>query len=892
MALKDASIELSTRPDMKTIKPQRLGFLCRSHEHHRQHRLVCAVVAFVDFNRPDLPLSEVDLWKTVGAELGGAPLDEVLPKRRGELLLDAKAFPPGPRPASACVVRAAIGKIDKRLGVVGDRFWETLSREPIPFSEMPLSYARAFGGDGYAANPGGKGIHPIATANGPLHPLPNIEDPNRLVRGPADRPPPAGFGPYDLSWPQRASKAGTSDRKWFEELFPGLASDVDESMFNMAPEDQQLDGFFVGDEAFTLENMHPDKPVIRSRLPGLRARCFVHQRAASVTALREVEMRLDTVRLIPHVERAIVIFRGVVDVAEDDAADVLQVMIACEDLGAPRPVEHYREVFHRRLDPKHGFLYSLQDHELLPPRLRESLQAASSAPDPSHPVVGEGHLAKNFRQRAVDEVAKINQDLAARGLPTQHLDAIASPAAPAAFDPEAVAQLMDDALAQAERAKQDAMKRANEARAQARARFAELGIDEEAAQLMKGKTGGPPEFRADAELAALATTATSARRRNAPMLDLERKLADPAFTERLRRAEQAQTDVYRRFAHLQAAAAGRPRKELREARARAEVALAARQSLATHDFTCADLTGLDFRGADLRGAFLDGCVLRGVDLSGSQLEGAVLARAQLAGARLDGARLTSANLGAADLEGASFDGADLSGAVLADANLRRTRLRQANLLGADLMGAKLDQTDLAGAVLADLVFLRVTMRDVSFDGADLRKTIFLESSVERVDFSRANMTSAVFLATRFERPVFRGADLTNLRVVGASFLEDGDFREANLTGANLRGVQLARSDFTAATLTGADFSEADLRDCNLSRVRARGARFVRSQASNASFEVADLMDAVLDKAVLLAANLSHANLFQADLARVRLDTATRFDGANLKRARLRPGART
>ena len=51
------------------------------------------------------------------------------------------------------------------------------------------------------------------------------------------------------------------------------------------------------------------------------------------------------------------------------------------------------------------------------------------------------------------------------------------------------------------------------------------------------------------------------------------------------------------------------------------------------------------------------------------------------------------------------------------------------------------------------------------------------------------------------------------------------------------------------------------------------------------------MDALLGGATLHGANFRGANLFGADLARIRVDTATSFEDANLKRARIQPKAR-
>src|SRR5262249_31570085 len=75
---------------------------------------------------------------------------------------------------------------------------------------------------------------------------------------------------------------------------------------------------------------------------------------------------LDTVRLIPHRERGILLYRGVLKVREDDARDVLDVVAACEAMGEPKTVEHYETVLAQRKDKKKRHLYALRDRDLMP----------------------------------------------------------------------------------------------------------------------------------------------------------------------------------------------------------------------------------------------------------------------------------------------------------------------------------------------------------------------------------------------------------------------------------------------------------------------------------------------------------------------------------------------
>ncbi len=492
---------------MKSIKPQRLGVLARPFEHQGAFHLAVSVLAFFPFEEPSQLLTEVALWKFLPQELGdGAALDTGMPKARAEVLLTAKAYPARNKAQGACQVRLRLGKVDKTLYAVGDRFWKgSTPTEPVPFTELPITYANAYGGEGYPQNPLGKGFAPVRTPKGEVHPLPNIEHPKQLVSSPKDRRPPAGFGPYELTWPQRFSKSGTYDEKWLKESFPGFAKDIDWTFFNTAPEDQQFEGYLQGDEAFTLEHMHPDKPLIQGRLPGLKTRVFINKRKGQGEEFLELATRLDTVHLFPRAERGVLLFRAVSPVAEDDAADVLQLMVACEAPEAPRPVEHYRRVLAERLDRERGYLAALRDSDLMPaPRAAAKPLAEERLDLPPPP---EKRLEKNQRRRAELELERMREQIRQQGLdPDKHV--------PAALPPDPPAPNLDDlgayietAMATADQKMLEAQTNRTKAQQEARERCKELGLDyDKLLEKNQGKQGGPPKYSADAELARMRQT--------------------------------------------------------------------------------------------------------------------------------------------------------------------------------------------------------------------------------------------------------------------------------------------------------------------------------------------------------------------------------------------------
>ncbi|HZF50307.1 MAG TPA: DUF2169 domain-containing protein [Polyangiaceae bacterium] len=293
------------------------------------------------------------------------PSDFADAKLRAEVMLRGSCHTPGGWPRGECPVSLKVGAWSKTLAVFGPRSWQdglagASPREPSSFTVMPLRWARAFGGTG--ENPVGVSL------DGDL--LPNIELPGRRIERRGDRPPPAGFGPINPAWAPRAGKVGVRYGASYAGRTPFYAEDFDWTHFQAAPADQQLDGFFAGDEEVVLTNLHPDHAVLRTRLPGLRVRCFVNDIAK---AFREVRLLLDTLFIEADAGQILLTWRGRTPVADTELEDVTTVLVASEPLAErPREIDHYRGVLERyEADP-------LEIGEHLPPEQAALFKAKGS----------------------------------------------------------------------------------------------------------------------------------------------------------------------------------------------------------------------------------------------------------------------------------------------------------------------------------------------------------------------------------------------------------------------------------------------------------------------------------------------------------------------------------
>lgn len=870
---------------MKTIKPIRLGLLCKVFEKDGEPYFVVTLLAGFHLDSPRSFLVEPNIWKLVGDELGAATiLDECMPKLRGELLVTGRAIPMGGAARPACAVRVKLGAIDKTLYVVGDRRFTALGvTEPEPFTEMPVTWQNAFGGEGYATNPLGKGFRPIAGEGGEVHPLPNVEDPRSLVGSPGDKPVPAGFGAYDPTWPQRFSKVGTYDAAWFKERFPELARDMDWGFFNVAPPDQQIDGYFQGDEAFVIENMHPEKPIIDGALPDVTARCFITQKTDEGEIFREIATRIDTVHLFPTKERGLLVFRGVLPIREDDAADVVHIVAGLEARGELRPAEHYQAVLAQRLDKQKAHIHALRDKDLMPSRPADGSIKQDQPDNTAALMRPENLVQKNLRRKAERQAEEQREQLRQRGLNPEGL----VPPLPPEEEPPGLDDLpeyMERVMDEAEQKKAEGEERRAQAEQAARAECAKHGLDFDAiTRDARARAGGPPKFSAKQEAERLRDTAQMARNGGVEWSELQAKVANPRLEEQLLKLEQQLFASYRALAHHFPAASrleGDAAKHLRD-----EVVAGHRegQSFAGRDLTGADLSHLDLRGIDLTGALLEAAALTGADLREARLEGAVLARADLVGADLTGAKLAGVNFGAAKLgDVKARGGVDLTGAILAKADLRGADLQGALLSNADLSEAIVEGADLRGIVAKHLNVMNGNLSGADLSGADLQKCLFFEVNVEEANFRGANLSSSVFVAARGDRAVFRGATLDNLRLVKESSFAGADFRGATLRAANLRGTRLAGSDFTDANLERAELSECDLTGARLDYAVMTEAMLIRTDLSGASMVGADLMQGLLRKAKVSRTKLDDANLFRVDASKMRGDAETSLKGANVK----------
>ena len=680
---------------MKIIKDESLAILTRIFGHRGRYFLAASALLGFRLHAAGGLLTEEELWSGAANNLGRQEaLDLGMPKPCGEVLVSGFCFPPGGAPAAATTTGFRVGGIEKKLVVIGDRFWIDMKNprhtSPRPFTSMPLTWERAFGGRDYEPNPCGRGIGARKLKDGrSVFPLPNLEDPRHPVATPDDRPPPAGFSPLGMSWPGRLRGLGTFDERWLREGWPGFPEDFDFSYFNMAPRDQRQHDFFRGDERISTLHLTEKEAGLEAALPGLRARLFLMRKNDADRDWRETKSSLDTVWLFPSDGMGVVIWHGVWGISDDEGEDVAVVMAVLEPLGAPpgdAAGHEYRLVHAGDGKPQREKMDAAFPDEtpemqgtpsvaaagvvtagaaaLTPAPAVFAGEAAAAPPPPELPPEFAGYaplsgtppsgataeeMAAFYERQAVRENERLEAYLRSSGIdPTA---APPPPELPPEFAGYAPLSGTPPSGATAEEMAAFYEIQTRKAQGHLEEYLRSIGIDPEAAASLPSA----PAFPSAEEIIAAVTALPGDNR------DLVTALKEMQAEQRA--VETTTAALLDQGGEVPPAVAPAPPVTPRKgeeppvADPGARIREIERRLAGSRDLSGMDLTGVEWRsfvlaGADLSGANLEGAMLAGHDLTGVNFSRALLSAIDLSGCVLAGAVMAGANASRAKMAGA------------------------------------------------------------------------------------------------------------------------------------------------------------------------------------------------------------------------------------------------
>ncbi len=235
------------------------------------------------------------------------PSEYHLGKLATDIIVLGDAHVPQDQQAKTLDVSLTVGELSKTVKILGDRVWQNgIPSQPQPFTSMPLSYEKAYGGvckaedgsllSGEERNPIGVGyLGDYKEADMEGTPLPNIEDPEQLIQSLKDQPQPAGFGAIPPHWHPRAGYAGTYDEAWEENRMPYLPLDFDKQFFNAAHPGLIYPGYLQGGELVSISNMHPNGN-LQFQLPAIH----LMARARIGNRVQPLSFNLETLILEPN----------------------------------------------------------------------------------------------------------------------------------------------------------------------------------------------------------------------------------------------------------------------------------------------------------------------------------------------------------------------------------------------------------------------------------------------------------------------------------------------------------------------------------------------------------------------------------------------------------------
>ena len=725
--------------------------------------------------------------------------DFVPQKPRADLLLVGKCYTPGGRLASACRPIFQVGSRSKSIGVFGNRYWKGLLKsmsDPEPFKEMEIRYENSYGGEGYKRNPIGKGYWKKQKDEGSkIWPLPNIEDPQDLIKSTSSNPEPTGFGPLNMMWEQRFSKAGTYKKEWQEERWPWYPRDLDWGFFNSAPLGMQVEDYLKGDEKLYLENLHPEISQYHSQLPGLRARCFVNKydpEDETQTHFEEVSLKLDTLWVDMELEKLILVWRGNTPIHDIKLKDIESIFSVTEPLSEPgKEAEFYWDELEER--------FSEAEEE----KEDEEDEAYWKAFDEDFEAFDKEFEEMDLEFAQMDKEFAVLEAEAQRAFEKNTKMALARGLDPAILDKPAEGKTLQEA--------QSVLKAIKARLEKTNPEHAEHIQEVDLAVLKDAEEMDKAEEEFDQEMA-----------------DLDEP---PMTRESVQEAAEKKDSL---------AGKNLSRLDL------------SGMDLSGLDFTEADLRDSILKLTNLSKANLFEADLSGADMTEADLSDAILDEAYLSKAVLTGARLTGLSLNEADLSGLQLEGADFSGskgrwADFSESNLEKAVFAGCKLPQADFSACKVNEADFRGSELQSAQFYQVQAVKIDLESADVSE---LQAS-EKSDFTEANCRNirgkgSIWEESILDRANYSGAMLEDAILSDVS-AKQTRFIRANLGNATFEDSCLDGAVFTEANLLRASFERASLIGTDLSRTNLYESSFWEAKTLNTNVHGANLKNATRPK---------------------------------------------
>jgi uncharacterized protein YjbI with pentapeptide repeats len=925
---------------MKVIKPQLLGFLWRTYRRDGNCLALTGMVPF-PLVSPDTPITEQEMWRTIRTELPeNGVWDEGMPKDRGEVLFRARAYAPGGVPITRRRVSVRVGSVAKSLDIHGDRVWERhvggwKPSEAQPYVEMPIDFSRDFGGPGYPPNPSGKGAGRMSDSDPLL--LPNIESPFIPMTSPEETPELLALGALDPTWSLRYSKIGSYQPGEIGGEPPSIPANADWTLYNQALPDQWIPEFWSGGEPFLLEGLNPVSDRQEGRLPKIRLRTFVTRSYEGGESFIEVPMHPETLWFFPHLGIGVVIHRGTLTIATDDAAEISSVLVAGEDPGDNRPESHYLAYQKRRESRNSKDLSRYGDAPLLPVRLESDPKANTAdvryhlanlpsnsserskrillekidqiqkqgeksaetlkSPSPVLPVGGgspdsdkigtpfavQNQKLEEMRQAVLNRPVKSPLETLEETLSNQPDREVLKSQIDGKIR-EAASRIPDDILQKKNLRREDLFARPL---LQAPSRKEVLQMCSPGGLKEKSRTMGP-DLSPKTSAGSLQNSEHPAEGVSA-RIDTALSVIDHLQGE-MEPLETISKKLVRSI-HLFSPPPPNPERAGENRRKIIEELGSGARNFRERDLRGGDLSRLDLSGCDFSEADLIGCDFSGSLLTGARFSGVWAAHARFAGCTLTRTDFSWANCGGADFSGASGTQAIFVQSILSGTGLDQCDLSECRFDGADFTNVAFNGSKIRKSILSNARFIRIKglpRAQGHFSGTtpESDRLRFVDA-----DFSGSHFEKTLFMKVDFSRCVFEACVLSKATFLDCSgpetrfdrailhktsFPQSTDFSRASFRGADLTGANLRGMVLQESDFCESVLSGADGSGGNWQHAKLSGVKAIQARFHKTDLKHVDGRGTDFRQALFLRADLLFADFRYASLYKAGL-TGARFD---------------
>ena len=285
--------------------------------------------------------------------------DEFCPKNNGEILVFGNCHSPEPTTSMdvGFMIKGDNFELSKKLTVVGDRVLHknilgvTSISKPQEFSKLKIGYENSYGGLNFNLNPIGKGFQKKLGLNESIQ-MHNIDLKNHpVLNHKKENAVSYSFDSIDLNWKSRIEKIGTYDGYWQKNHWPYYPEDIDTDIFNIAPIEQRISGYFKGNESYEIFNMNEKNNTIEGTLPGKIVKTFVTKLSNDEEEFLEIKTVIDTIVFFPEVQRVAVINRAFLEVKDDEFNEITSLFTISENINEEKhSLSYYRNLMEKSID--------------------------------------------------------------------------------------------------------------------------------------------------------------------------------------------------------------------------------------------------------------------------------------------------------------------------------------------------------------------------------------------------------------------------------------------------------------------------------------------------------------------------------------------------------------